>query len=219
MKYIILFFISLNLPAYEHKLDCTKFVTACQLIRAHKQASIIYGTDIDISDKKAIWLANKLFKAAKRHKIPVNIFAAIGFQESKYIQGLNNKTTGYRHPSKIETEYLYIKCMESYPDIVPDTEEHNNIQSACESKSKKLIIDVVYTDLGVMQAYQKTIRLYDFDPDKLLVNMDYALDCAAIILSDFKKMYGQREIDWYTRYNAGDPIKRIEYKNNISRWL
>lgn len=216
---ILLLLISFNLCAYEHKLDCTKFVTACQIIRAHKQASVIYGTYIDITDKKAVILAHKLYKTAKKYHVPVNILTAIGFQESKFIQGLNNKTTGYRKPSTIEKDFLYIQCMEQYTDLDQETEEYTETQTACENKSKKLIIDKVFTDLSVMQIYQATIKSYNFDPDRLLSDIDYALDCAGIVLSDFKKMYGSKELDWYTRYNAGDPIKRKEYKKQIDRWM
>lgn len=59
-------------------------------------------------------------------------------------------------------------------------------------------------DYGMGQINGKTIKGYNFDRLRLLDDIGYSIKAAAIVLSDFKRFFKQREInDWPARYNIG----------------
>lgn len=64
--------------------------------------------------------------------------------------------------------------------------------------------DCVAVDFGIAQINEKTIQRYGFDQNKLMTDLTYSVDAAAVVLSDFKKGFKKKEPDtWYCRYNAG----------------
>lgn len=59
-------------------------------------------------------------------------------------------------------------------------------------------------DAGIGQINYKTAQAFGFDWTRLRKDRNYSIEAAAIVLSDFKRMYGEREPDdWYARYNIG----------------
>jgi len=78
---------------------------------------------------------------------------------------------------------------------------------------------MVCTDFGIGQVHYKTLQAYGFDAERLILDLDYSLEAAAIVLRDFKKRYARKEVEWYTRYNAVSPDKRKIYLNLIERYL
>jgi soluble lytic murein transglycosylase-like protein len=59
-------------------------------------------------------------------------------------------------------------------------------------------------DFGIGQIYYKTIERFNFDTSRLTKDRAYSIEAAAIVLSDFKRMFGKREpSDWFARYNIG----------------
>lgn len=77
----------------------------------------------------------------------------------------------------------------------------------------------VCSDFGISQIYFKTAKAFKFEIDRLTTDLDYSVEAGAIVLADFKRMYGHRELDWYTRYNASSRGKRNIYKNLVARYL
>lgn len=74
-------------------------------------------------------------------------------------------------------------------------------------------------DYGIGQINHKTIKAFNFDKNRLLVDLDYSVEAAVIVLADFKRMYGRKEVDYWTRYNASNPQKREVYKQLVVRFL
>jgi soluble lytic murein transglycosylase-like protein len=74
-------------------------------------------------------------------------------------------------------------------------------------------------DYGIAQINKKTIEAFKFDKKKLLTDLEYSVKAGAIVLADFKKMYGKKEVDFWTRYNASCPEKRQKYKQLVTRFL
>ena len=68
----------------------------------------------------------------------------------------------------------------------------------------------VCTDFGISQIYYKTARSFDFDLELLTTDLTYSIEAGAKVLVDFKKRYGRRELDWWTRFNASSPIKKTK---------
>lgn len=79
--------------------------------------------------------------------------------------------------------------------------------------------DCVVVDLGIGQINHKTVVNFKFDQNKLMSDLNYSVEAAAIVLADFKRMYGKKEIEYWTRYNASDKDKRQVYKNLVARYF
>jgi soluble lytic murein transglycosylase-like protein len=110
----------------------------------------------------------------------------------------------------------------------------NAIEAALDKYSKKYNIDkelvaailaqeskfkldaISHTeDYGISQINIKTIHNFKFNKDRLLRDPDYAIHASFIVLSDFKRMYGRKDHEWFTRYNASKPSKRKRYKKKV----
>lgn len=74
-------------------------------------------------------------------------------------------------------------------------------------------------DYGIAQINKRTIKAFKFDKKKLLTDLEYSVKAGAIVLADFKRMYGDKEEDFWTRYNASCPDKRKKYKQLVMRFL
>ena len=79
--------------------------------------------------------------------------------------------------------------------------------------------DNVCHDYGIAQINKKTIKAFNFDKKKLLTDLEYSVKAGAVVLADFKRMYGKKETDFWTRYNASCPEKRQKYKQLVTRYL
>lgn len=84
----------------------------------------------------------------------------------------------------------------------------------------------VYSDFGISQIHYKTVDLWDFDLNKLTIDLEYSVEAGAIILADFMKRYKSKDNDgeWFTRYNCGERggTKRDTcqiYKKLVERYL
>lgn len=79
--------------------------------------------------------------------------------------------------------------------------------------------DCVVVDYGIGQINYKTIKHFKFDQTKLLSNLEYSVEAAAIVLADFKRMYGHKETEYWTRYNSSTKSKRQIYKQLVARYM
>lgn len=79
--------------------------------------------------------------------------------------------------------------------------------------------DCVAVDYGIGQINHRTIKNFKFDQKKLLSDLNYSVEASAIVLADFKRMYGHKEDEYWTRYNASNPEKRQVYKTLVARYM
>lgn len=79
--------------------------------------------------------------------------------------------------------------------------------------------DCIAVDFGIGQINYKTIKHFKFDQKKLLSNLEYSVEAAAIVLADFKKMYGHKESNWWTRYNSSSKHHREKYQMLVARYM
>lgn len=84
--------------------------------------------------------------------------------------------------------------------------------------------DCIAVDYGIGQINHKTIKSFKFDQKKLLSDLTYSVEAAAIVLADFKRMYPE-DPEFWTRYNAGvrntpkvNKNRQI-YKNLVARYM
>jgi len=77
----------------------------------------------------------------------------------------------------------------------------------------------VCNDFGIAQINKKTIEAFGFDKQRLLKDLEYSIEAGVLVLADFKRMYGDKEQYWWTRYNASNPEKRKIYKQLVMRFL
>ena len=77
----------------------------------------------------------------------------------------------------------------------------------------------VCSDYGIGQIYYKTAEAYNLDINRLLYDLEYSVEAGAIVLSDFKKRYGHKEDDYWSRYNSSTKTKRNIYKQLVARFL
>lgn len=79
--------------------------------------------------------------------------------------------------------------------------------------------DCVAVDFGIGQINKRTIKAFKFDKTKLLNDLEYSVEASAKVLADFKRMYGKKDPEYWTRYNAGKLEKRKVYKNLVARHM
>lgn len=72
-------------------------------------------------------------------------------------------------------------------------------------------------DFGIAQINKKTALAYGFNLEKLTSDLEYSLIAGAIVLADMKKMYN-KEVDWWTRYNSSNSLKRKKYQTLVMRY-
>lgn len=74
-------------------------------------------------------------------------------------------------------------------------------------------------DFGMSMVNINTAEGFNFDIKRLTTDLEYSVECGAIVLADFKKRYFHKEEFWWTRYNASTPYKRDIYRNLVEDWL
>jgi soluble lytic murein transglycosylase-like protein len=77
----------------------------------------------------------------------------------------------------------------------------------------------VCSDFGMSQIYIKTAKRYGFDIKRLTEDVGYSIECGAIVLKDIKKRYGEKENNYWSRYNALSKTKRELYEKLVGRYL
>lgn len=73
-------------------------------------------------------------------------------------------------------------------------------------------------DYGIGQINIRTIRSFKMSTDRLLSDVEYAIESSFKVMADFKRIY-KKEPEYWTRYNSSDPEKREQYKLLVSRYL
>lgn len=144
-----------------------------------------------IDEEYAYRLSNIIYKVCEKYHIPPRIYTAILMQESGYTLTAKSKHHGM-------------------------LEEPLNLSNTCSLRSYKYV--TVYSDLGIAQIYVKTAQAFNMDFNRLLNDLEYSVECGAIILNNFRKRYERKEIDWWTRYNASSPRKRLMYKHFVEKY-
>ena len=74
-------------------------------------------------------------------------------------------------------------------------------------------------DYGIAQINHRTIERYGFDKKRLLTDLEYSVKAGAIVLSDFKRMYGKKEKTYWSRYNSSNPERRKAYEILVARYF
>jgi soluble lytic murein transglycosylase-like protein len=96
---------------------------------------------------------------------------------------------------------------------------------AHESGYKLDAINTKSLDYGISQINHKTIEAYGFDKERLLTDLEYSVKAGAMVLADFKRSFGHRELDYWCRYNVGTaPKHKIQdnceiYKTLVARYM
>lgn len=88
-----------------------------------------------------------------------------------------------------------------------------------ECRYKLSCVNDLTKDYGIGQINIKTIKAFKFDKKRILNDLDYSVEAAVIVLADFKRMYGHKEKDYWTRYNTSNPEKRKKYKQLVAQYL
>lgn len=87
------------------------------------------------------------------------------------------------------------------------------------------IVMVVCSDFGLSQIHINTIKAYGFDVKRLTTDLNYSAEAGAKVLSHFHKRFGQKEPNWWVRYNTGYLSRKKyrrafeKYEKDVSRWL
>ena len=133
----------------------------------------------------------------------------------------------YKNNPKLEHTYVYrlagviIKAAKKH-DLNP---RKLSAILAQECRYKLDCINKVTKDYGIGQINQKTIKAFKLDKARLLQDLEYSVDSSAMVLADFKRVFGRREFHWYCRYNVGTaPMNLIKdkcdrYKTMVARFM
>lgn len=74
-------------------------------------------------------------------------------------------------------------------------------------------------DFGISQINIVTIKSFKFSKYRLLSDLDYSVNAGAKVLADFKRMYGKKESNWWSRYNSSANKHRVKYQRAVTRYL
>jgi soluble lytic murein transglycosylase-like protein len=86
-----------------------------------------------------------------------------------------------------------------------------------QESSYKLDVVSKTKDYSIGQINKKTIDHYHFNKDRLLIDLDYSVNCTTRILKDLKTKY--KESDYWTRYHSFKSEFRNRYKNSVKRFM
>lgn len=145
----------------------------------------------------AFKMSNIIHSITTKYKLEPHLFTAILAQESMYDMTAKNCTSGL---------IKKIHGVRGFVGEVIKVSEYFEQNTVC-------------TDFGIGQIWHKTATSYDFDISRLTTDLEYSIEAAAIVLKDFKNMYGKKEHDWWTRYNARSRKARDKYKNLVNRYI
>lgn len=87
------------------------------------------------------------------------------------------------------------------------------------AKNCYMIAGKLSCDYCMMQINDRTVKAFKFNVDKLMTNIEYCIEAGVKVLSDFKRMYGHKEKDFWTRYNSSNPEMRQIYLKKVQKYL
>lgn len=96
---------------------------------------------------------------------------------------------------------------------------------AQECRYRLNCVNKVTKDYGIGQINLKTIRAFKLDQKRLLEDLEYSVESSAMVLADFKRVFGRREKNWHCRYNVGTaPFVQVsekcgEYATLVARFM
>lgn len=88
-----------------------------------------------------------------------------------------------------------------------------------DAKNCYMVKGKMRCDYCMMQINDKTIEAFGFDHKKLMTDVEYCVEAGVRVLNDFRRMYGQSEEDFWTRYNSSNPEKRLIYGQKVARFF
>lgn len=115
--------------------------------------------------------------------------------------------------------------------IVAKSEKHGlkpRLLAAILMQESRYSMDAVNRktkDFGIAQINFKTIAGFGFDQNRLMTDLDYAVEAGAIVLASYKRYAKREPKTWYSRYNCGtrslDVVGGIcdDYKSRVERYL
>jgi hypothetical protein len=88
-----------------------------------------------------------------------------------------------------------------------------------ESSYRLNVVNKDSSDYGMSQINHRTIAAFDFDKEKLMTDLEYSIEAAAIVLNDFKKRHAHKDPIWFARYNHSNPEIKYNYFKKLLRWM
>ncbi len=161
-------------------------------------------------DKKlAKDISNEIYRCHKSIGIDKFLLTAIYNQESQINYKAKNCLKGILEKGALE-EIL---------DIVQSNMRRPINRDKLKQELKHIPFTVCF-DLGIGQINVNTALRHEqcSDLKRLITDYKYNISCSCKVLESFKKAYGSKEDDWWTRYNAGNSEKREIYKQLVLRY-
>lgn len=59
-------------------------------------------------------------------------------------------------------------------------------------------------------------QVFDIDQKRILHDVDYSVYISVKVLADYKKRYGAKELNWFTRYHSNKPELRFVYMQRLN---
>lgn len=157
--------------------------------------------------------------------VDLNFLKDTLIKRNKFVSELQNVTS---QVIKNNPDINRIQAVDIARVIIDETSKHKipkNIftailaqESMYKLSAKRCNINKC-TDLGISQIHYLTVKRYNFDKKLLLTNLSYSIGAGCIVLKDFMKRYGNKEKNWYSRYNSSNPNARKKYEKLIKRFL
>jgi hypothetical protein len=73
-------------------------------------------------------------------------------------------------------------------------------------------------DYGIGQVrYSIWSKKFDIDKKRMMTDLDYSVKISVKVLADYRMRYGNKELNWYTRYHSGTPEYRAVYMEKINK--
>lgn len=189
-------------------VNCNKHPIFCQIKKNNSR----------INKKYAMKLSNLIYKASRKYHISPRIFTAILAQESQYSLSAKGCHYGFRQETPLE---LKSRCESTgFVKGSPYMSDYGYASCLADGKlNPEMIKSKVCSDFGIGQIYYKTAASYGFDINRLTTDLSYSVFSAAKVLSDFKRRYEAKEVNWWTRYNASSKTKREIYRQLVTRFM
>lgn len=162
------------------------------------------------------WWKNEAF--LKRNPIFAQIVSIRPQIDKNYALNLSNVI------HEVSTEYGLDKRV--YTAILAQESMFKQKATSCKSGMDNLgnVVKVCF-DFGISQIHFRTILRYGLDKDKILRDLEYAIDAGGKVLYDMKRQYSRREPNrWWTRFNCGTKPNVMrqtcrDYYIKVSRFL
>jgi hypothetical protein len=58
---------------------------------------------------------------------------------------------------------------------------------------------------------------FNIDQRRILADVDYSVYISVKVLKDYKKRYGSKELNWFTRYHSNKPELRFVYMQRLNQ--